>query len=159
MKFSPNELAAWLIIIVIFTLSPVSAQQAQESQPQTKPTITEKEPITVKGGTVKISKAPKTQQNPAQEIDRVQEELQQVLMANQRLQQDYVRRMEKIQQITAQAKIHQKILNQIKTNTSQQSSAVQQAVQQEKIRLIAEQARKNQEMLKALRQSKQQSPS
>ena len=90
-----------------------------------------------------------------QNIDKVQQQLKDVLAANQRLQEDYMTRIEKMKAISDQARIHQQILDKIKQQTPSGTSAVQQAVQQEKIRLIAEQARKNQELLKALRSNKQ----
>ena len=90
-----------------------------------------------------------------QNIDKVQQQLSEVIAANQKLQDDYMKRIEKMREISNQAKIHQRILDKIKRQTPSESSAVQQAIQQEKIRLIAEQARKNQELLKTLRSGQQ----
>ena len=104
---------------------------AQESMPQVNP---------VKAKTFG------TRQN----IDKVQKQLNEVIANNQKLQEEYLKRMEKIRAVSTQAKIHQKILDKIRTQTPQNNTAVQKAVQQEKVRLIAEQARKNQEVIKSL---------
>ena len=104
---------------------------------------------------VSISKVQRPLMTSPQNIDKVQQQLSEVLAANQRLQEDYMRRIEKMKAISDQARIHQQILDKIKKQIPSESSAVQQAIQQEKIRLIAEQARKNQELLKALRSNKQ----
>ncbi|MBI4970975.1 MAG: hypothetical protein HZC17_03950 [Candidatus Omnitrophica bacterium] len=103
----------------------------------------------------KINKVPKTSLATPQNIDNVNKQLTEVIAANQKLQEDYMRRIEKMREISNQAKIHQRILEKIKKQTPSESSAVQQAIQQEKIRLIAEQARKNQELLKTLRSGQQ----
>ena len=101
-----------------------------------------------------VNQVPKPRPVPQQNIDKVQKQLGDMLAANQRLQEDYTKRVEKMKAISDQARIHQRILDKIKNQTPS-DSAVQQAVQQEKIRLIAEQARKNQELLKALRSGQQ----
>ena len=107
---------------------------------------------------VSVGKSSKPLISTPQNIDKVQQQLKDVLASNQKLQEDYMKRIDKMKAISDQARIHQQILDKIKKQTPTGTSAVQQAVQQEKIRLIAEQARKNQELLKALRASKQQTP-
>lgn len=132
------------------------AQDAQNAQNATSGKIKDAN-VLPKKSMVKIAPVQAKPKNPAQNIDQLEKQLNEVIKANQRLQEDYLRRMEKIRAISDQAKIHRKILEQIKAQTPQQGSAVQQAIQQEKIRLIAEQARKNEELLKTLRAGQQKS--
>lgn len=106
----------------------------------------------------KASSAPPLKANfkkSNQNVDQVQNQLKDVIKTNQGIQEDYMKRMEKIQAISMQAKIHQKILENIKNQSPSRPTTVQQAVQQEKIRLIADQARKNHELLKTLRSTQQ----
>ena len=129
----------WIIITVAFLLLIQSLAFSEE-----KP----------RDAAASVNKVPKPRPVPQQNIDKVQKQLGDMLAANQRLQEDYMKRIEKMKAISEQARIHQSILDKIK-NQNPSDSAVQQAVQQEKIRLIAEQARKNQELLKALRSGQQ----
>src|SRR3989338_3688159 len=74
---------------------------------------------------VKISKAPKPSLSTPQNIDKVKQELNDVIAANQKLQDDYLKRIEKMRDISNQSKIHQRILDKIKRQTPSESSAVQ----------------------------------
>ncbi|MBI4398629.1 MAG: hypothetical protein HY586_05845 [Candidatus Omnitrophica bacterium] len=94
-------------------------------------------------------------ENSTEDVKRTERELQHMLAANQKLRQEYEERMRQVEQITAQAKVHQRILNQLKTQISPGASVTEQALRQEKIRLIAEQTRKNQELLSSLESPKQ----
>jgi len=151
-----------LIYIVLITGSPIQAVEDQKIDQidQVEELLDTAEEVTE--GSSQVDQTTTTLRSPipkktAQNVDLVQKQLDDVIRANQNLQEDYSKRMEKIQAISTQARIHQKILNNIKGKAPSPSSVVQQAVQQEKIRLIADQARKNHELLKTLRSSQQKS--
>lgn len=101
-----------------------------------------------------MGKVPET----GKEMDRIQKQLDDVILANQRLQEEYLRRMEKIRALSGQAKIHRDLLEKIRLQSGSEASPIRQAVRQEKIRLIAEQTRKNQELLKTLRREEKSTP-
>ncbi len=90
-----------------------------------------------------------------EDLAKIQNQLNNVLLANQRLQEDYLRRMQKIRAISTQAKIHQQILDQIRSQDTPETSAIEDVIRQEKVKLIADQARRNQEILQSLRTSRQ----
>lgn len=131
----------WIAAILISLFLMMPSAFCDDSQPE--------------AAAVSASKTSKPLISTPQNIDKVQQQLKDVLASNQKLQDDYMKRIEKMKAISDQARIHQQILEKIKNQSSTGTSAVQQAIQQEKIRLIAEQAKKNQELLKALRSNKQ----
>jgi len=91
----------------------------------------------------------------AVELTKLQKQLENVIQANQRLQEDYVRRMRKIKAISTQAKIHQRILDKIRVQQPINSPGIESSMRQQKLNLISQQAQRNQELLQSLRESKQ----
>lgn len=124
------------ILLGIFLIVSGSTLFAEEKQDAAKQEAVLKKPSPV---------------TPSQNVEKIQKQLEDVVRVNQLLQEDYLKRMEKMRQVSEQARIHQKILDGIRNQTPEEASIVQKAIRQEKIRLIAEQARKNQELLNSLR--------
>ena len=102
-----------------------------------------------------VQRQKKTDESP---VDDVQQQMDHVISNNHEMETDYLRRIERIRSITAKTEINRKILEGIKTQIPvTPPDPVQRMVQQEKVRLIAEQVRKNYELMKTLQSTRRSS--
>ncbi len=95
----------------------------------------------------------------AADVKKIQDQIQNMIKVNEALKVRYANQAAKIQRISEQARIHERILKQLAAVDSRKSARgamdAQEILKQEKIRLITEQTKRNQEILDNLQREKQ----
>lgn len=95
-----------------------------------------------------------TVQSNVAEVAQIQERISNIIKVNDSLKSRYKEQAKDIEQISVQAKVHQKLLTELKTpptsSTVYPAQDATEMLRQEKIRLIQEQTQKNQDFLETL---------